>query len=298
VTPFRIGCAAALGALHAIAPAGAQEPPVFRSSVEAVYVDAFVTDRGRALSGLAEADFDLKDNGVPQQIELMAAESLPLTVVLVFDTSSSVVGDRLRALRAASEMFLGELRSADQAALVTFSEEIAWLAGPTADKSVVRSTLARLHPEGATAVFDALYASLVLADRCPRALIVLFTDGQDNTSVLDEAQIRVAAQRSNALIHVVGWSGPEIGGPNAPEMPQVRALREIAEATGGRFWTAGSPAHLEQAFADIARAMSQRYILRYEPSGVERSGWHRLDVRVRGTKARVQARRGYWVPPR
>src|SRR6185295_13314725 len=99
-----------------------------------------------------------------QEVELLTADTRPLQAVLVFDTSSSVAGEKLTALRSAGEAFLDGLRPADEAALVTFSEEITWAAPPTADKRAVRDALARLHPEGATAVFDALFAALTLAD--------------------------------------------------------------------------------------------------------------------------------------
>jgi hypothetical protein len=73
---------------------------------------------------------------------------------------------------------------------------------------------------------------------------------------------------------------------------------QIAEATGGRCWEAASPALLRGAFSAIAEAMSKRYVLRYEPQNVQRSGSHRVDVQLRGRKADVHARRGYWVADR
>ena len=51
------------------------------------------------------------------------------------------------------------------------------------------------------------------------------------------------------------------------------------------------------AFTAIAESMSHRYILRYEPRGVERDGWHRIDIKLRGRKGDLQARPGYWVAP-
>ena len=75
---------------------------------------------------------------------------------------------------------------------------------PTVDRTGVRTALARLRPTGATAVFDALYVALVLSDAHGRALVVLFTDGEDNTSILGERQLRSVAERSNAIVHVVG----------------------------------------------------------------------------------------------
>jgi len=281
----------------------AQTPPKpmeFRSQVAAVYVDAFVTRGDKPLPDLRASDFALRDNGVPQQLELLSAESRPLKAVLVFDTSSSMAGDRIEALRTAGEAFLDGLRPLDQAGLVAFSEDVFWLADPTSDKAAVRRALSRLRAEGATSVYDALYAGIILSEGELRPLIVLFTDGEDNTSWLGDGDLRIVAQRSNALVHVVGWRpplSPEARRklPLQTESPQEQALREIAEAAGGRFWDADSPARLQHAFRAIADAMGHRYVLRYEPTGVEREGWHRIDARLRGVKGDVHMRRGYWV---
>ena len=276
--------------LVAVTPhALAQTPPVFRAEVESTYVDVFVSDGGRAVPGLRASNFELEDNGVPQAIELLSADTRPLQAVLVFDTSSSVAGEKLAALRSAGEAFLDGLRPADEAALVSFSHEISWSAGPTTDKQAVRGALHRLEAKGATALFDALYAALILGDVRGRSLIVLFTDGDDNTSILGDRELRVVAERSNALIHVVGLGD---------RSDQRAILREIAERSGGRFWSPESPQRLREAFAAIAASMGERYVLRYVPQGVRREGWHRLNVRLKGARGTVQARRGYWVAGR
>jgi len=303
--PKLFGVAALLAAAVA-SRASAQAPPVFRASVESVYVDVFVSRGGQPIPGLPASSFELKDNGVRQTPELVAAESRPLRAVLVFDTSSSVVGGRLAALKAAGDAFLKGLRPADQVALVGFSEEIAWLAPATTDKAAVRRALDQLEPEGATAAYDALYAAVALSEDGGRSLIVLFTDGEDNMSFLGEKQLLTAVERSNALVHVVGWRQSEPTEPmpgslteaRLSELDQTLALRQIAEATGGRFWGADSPERLRRAFAEIADAMSHRYILRYEPQGVKREGWHRIEIKLRGQKGDLQARHGYWVAPR
>jgi VWFA-related protein len=293
-------------AVAALVPCvSAQAPPVFRSTVEAVYVDVFVSRGGQPIPGLQAPSFELKDTGVRQAVELVAAESMPLRAVLVFDASSSVIGGRLAALKAAGGAFLRGLRPADEVALVGFSEEIAWLAPATADKAAVRRALDGLEPTGATAAFDALYAAVALSEEGGRSLIVLFTDGEDNMSFLGEKQLLTAVQRSNALVHTVGWREPgrtesvpgRINETELSEEDQTRALRQIAEATGGRFWGADSPERLQRAFAEIADAMSHRYVLRYEPQGVKRDGWHRIELKLRGQKGDLQARHGYWVAP-
>jgi hypothetical protein len=75
----------------------------------------------------------------------------------------------------------------------------------------------------------------------------------------------------------------------------VRTLREIAEHSGGQFWNAGSATDLREAFAAIAASVGERYVLRYQPQGVKRAGWHEVSVRLRGKKGNVRARRGYRV---
>jgi Ca-activated chloride channel homolog len=276
----------------------AQNPPIFRAQVEEVYVDVFVTRSGQPVPGLQASDFELRDNRVVQKPELLSAESHPVLAVLVFDTSSSMEGGRLDALRAAGEGFLDGLRPADQAALLAFSEQITWLAEPTPDKSAVRSALGSLRAQGATSVFDALFTAITLSDPSLRPLIVLFTDGEDNASWLGERQIRAMVERSNALVHVVGWR-PRPEHSNGTLVPVGAALesmwREIAEATGGRFWGADSPERLRVAFTAVADAMRHRYVLRYEAQGVKREGWHRIEVRLKSGKGEAKTRRGYWV---
>jgi Mg-chelatase subunit ChlD len=109
------------------------------------------------------------------------------------------------------------------------------------DKTAVRRALDNLEAAGTTAAFDALYAAVALSEEAGRSLIVLFSDGEDNMSVLSEKQLVTAVERSNALVHTVGWREPalitaEITVPNQALPP----LRQIAEATGGRFWWADS----------------------------------------------------------
>jgi VWFA-related protein len=295
-------------------PAKAQAPAVFGVQVDNVYVDAFVSQRRDPVIGLGAEDFELKDNGVVQHLDLVAAEALPLLAVLVFDSSNSLAGEKLSALQAAARVFLESLRPQDEVSLFAFAGETRWLAPPTTDKAMVARALDELRPGGATAVLDALYAALILPETRARTLVVLFTDGEDNMSWLDWRQTLTVAERANALIHVVGLKPTEAETYASPAdltgrmLPSVKTeameflhtwgMRQIAESTGGRYWEAESPGRLKTAFAAIAETMSQRYILSYEPQGVKRPGWHAIELKLRGRTGDVHARRGYWVADR
>jgi VWFA-related protein len=149
-----------------------------------------------------------------------------------------------------------------------------------------------------------LHSALALLPARARSLVVIFTDGEDNMSWLDDGQVKAEAQRSNAVIHVVGLREPppplvatgsgRVYAPVLTEPDHVRALRQTAEVTGGRFWTAESPDRLRHAFAAIVAAMNSRYVLRFEPSVEAAAGWHPIQLRLRGAKADVRARAGYF----
>jgi VWFA-related protein len=275
-------------------------PPVFRVSVENVYLDAFVTQGGRPVGGLRASDFELKDDGVVQSPELLGVDAAPLLAILAFDTSGSVAGEKLEALRAAGGAFLDVLRPGDQVGLLRFREDVGWMTPPTSDRDAVRLALGRMAAGGATSMLDALYAAIVLPGTETRSLVVLFSDGEDNVSWLDEAQVRQVAERSNALVHIVAIRPREAPSAAArgPEPAYIRGLRRVAEVTGGRLWSAESPSRLTAAFAAVAAAMNERYVLRYEPEGVARAGWHRIELRLRGRSGDVQTRAGYWIGPR
>ncbi len=286
--------------------AAAQQPATFETKIEAVYVDAFVTRKGVAVTGLTASDFELKDNGIRQSVELAAVDAVPVSAVLVLDTSGSVAGDTLASLQVAGRAFLDGLRAGDEATLLTFSHEIRRRVPSTRDLAQVRRGLNDLTAAGHTAIWDALYAGLKVPVGRERAMLVLFTDGQDNLSVLGEEDVLAVAVEANVLVHVVGLSGarpqplfrPGIFGRPPPEEPDgARALRRVAEATGGRFWEAASPSRLKDAFAAILESMKTRYVLRYEPEGVLREGSHRLEVGLRGGAGEVRARRNYIVVP-
>jgi VWFA-related protein len=267
--------------------------------VEAVYLDAFVTRGGQPVRELTATDFELRDDGLVRPLELVAAESLPVVALLVFDTSGSVAGEKLAALRSAAEGFLGIFRPADEIGLLTFSEEISWRVRPTRDHERVRDVLGALRARGATSALDALYAALVLPSVHSRTLVVMFSDGEDNLSWLGEKQVRSVVERSNALVQVVGMRLPPPPGPTgrgpAPEPEAIRVFREIAELTGGSFWAADSPKQIRTAFESLAVALEARCILRFEPAPGRREGWHRIDLRLRSRGGQVQARKGYWV---
>ena len=258
---------------------------MFSSRVDAVRVDVLVVDQGRVVSGLTAADFELRDNGVVQQVTSVTRGDAPVSVVLALDISKSMAGPRLHDLHAAGHALLDGLGTGDRAGVVAFSHVVAQPSPITQDIARVRAALDATQAGGDTALVDAAQAALVLGEaEVGRSLLVVFSDGVDTASFLPEDRVLEAARRANTVAYGV-WAG----GPARPAF-----LRALTEATGGRLLDAGDGPALRQAFVDVLGEARQRYLLAFTPTGVAPGGWHTLAVKVNGRRATVRARAGYF----
>ena len=298
-------------ALVAVAMATLTARQAFKSGVDLVRVDALVSNKGLTVPGLTAADFELRDNGVVQSIHSVALESLPLSLIFVLDMSGSVAGPKMRHLASAVELMLKGLRERDRAGLVTFSHRV-WQRLPLgSDFNRMKAVLTESRAVGGTALHDAVYAGLALSSgQDARPLVVIFSDGIDNTSWLGHDVVERAAQRSDAVVYGVavaalmrpGFAFPaghdEPTGIRMAQVPtylpqQTVFLDAVANATGGRVIKADTTENLPAAFDDIMREFRTRYVVAYSPRGVDTPGWHRIELKVKGRRAEVKARRGY-----
>jgi Ca-activated chloride channel family protein len=259
-----------------------QQTPTFRSGVEAVRVDVLVTRGGVPVTGLTPADFELSDNGVAQQIDRASFEEIPLNVVFALDASMSVAGERMQHLRAAGHAVLERLKPDDQAALVTFGDAVVVRSGLTHDLGAIRAALDRAEPTGDTSLVDASDAALLVGESQPgRALVIVFSDGVEVSSYLDADAVLDTARRSDAVVYGVALRnlGPFLG--------------DLTDATGGELFEIESTRELDAAFVKVLEQFRHRYLLSYTPRGVERGGWHRLQVQLKQGGVQVRARPGY-----
>jgi VWFA-related protein len=265
------------------ARAEGQQPP-FSARVESVRVDVLVLEDGRPVRGLGAADFQITDNGVPQQVDLVSFEQIPLNVVLALDMSDSVAGDRLAQLRDASLAVLDGLTNDDQAALVTFSHIVALGAPLSKDLGVARAALAGAQGAGETSLVDGVYAAMTVGESdVGRALLLVFSDGLDTASWLTADAVLEAAKRSDVVAYSAAIG--TVGG--AP------FLHELSALTGGTLYKIESTKDLRATFLRILDEFRHRYLVSYTPQGVTKDGWHRLDVRVKNRRATIKARPGY-----
>jgi VWFA-related protein len=299
-----------------------QEVYKFELEVRTVYLDVFVTRKGEPVSGLRADNFDVRDSGVRQRVDLLDIEEVPISALLILDTSGSLIGRSLTDLQTAGHAFLDGLSEKDEAGLLGFSHRLQLLSESATDLEPVHQALDRTEAGGLTSLHDALFAGLKLVeDSEGRPLIVLFTDGQDNMSWISERDALNMVRESEAVIYVVGIRPRTLiaptsrtGGPApSPDLHGRRGLsalasrgartpstprfpRKVAELSGGRLVYADSSSKLEEAFLSIHSEMRTRYLLSYTPQGVPEPGWHELEVKVRNLDADVRSRPGYFAP--
>lgn len=256
----------------------------FKSKVEAVRVDVLATERGRPVQGLQPADFEVVDNGVPQQVTYAAYEQISLNVVLVLDASDSVAGERLEHLVDAGNVVLDGLKPDDQAALITFGHSIAIRSKLGKERETVRKALSGVTASGDTSLVDAAYAGILSGESdVGRALVLVFSDGLDVTSWLQPEQVLDIARRSDVVVY-----GVAVRSLAKPEF-----LQNLGDTTGGDLIEVESTKNLTETFMRILDEFRHRYLLSYEPQGVDKAGWHKLEVKVKRAGVKVKARPGY-----
>jgi VWFA-related protein len=278
--------AAALGLsllVGAVLTVDAQQP-VFSTRVEAVRVDVLVTDRGRVLQGLRREDFEIRDEGVLQEVDLVQLEKLPVNVILGLDVSESVNGERLEHLQSAGDSLLARLTEGDRAALLTFSHAVRLRQELTGDVPLLREALANVVPSGQTSLVDGTYGAIALSGSdVGRSLLIVFSDGVDTASFLSPDVVLQSARRSEAVVYGVAMRS----------RIEPTFLKKLGELTGGAVLEIDSTKNLSQTFLRILEEFRQRYLLSFSPRGVPTTGWHRLEVRVKGRRATVNSRAGY-----
>lgn len=283
----------------------------FRSGVDAVRVDALVVDGRRPVAGLTAEDFELRDTGVLQAIDSVALTDVPMSVMVLLDVSTSVSGSTLDRLKEGVGAALAALEPRDRAALITFSSDLRLRADWSGDIRSANGVLQTLQGAGGTSLLDGVFAGLTFGDPTltVRRLLLVFSDGEDTSSWLPRSAVIDKSRRTDTVVYSVTMQGspssyragqPLLFRPGIELSPRDRAvwtespfLDEIADATGGTAFTTKDAGELRGAFTKILTEFRTRYLITYTPQGVDRAGWHPIEVKVKARKGKVTARRGY-----
>jgi Ca-activated chloride channel homolog len=263
------------------------------SEVTRVLVDASVQDKsGKFVRALSGTDFEIREDGVPQTLDLAGEEDQPATFALLVDSSQSMAR-RMDFVRETARRLVGFMRARDRMIVVPFSKKLEAITGPTNDHPTVTEAIDHITSGGGTAILDSLTQLAAHMSHVEgRRAIVLITDGYDEHSETKFDDALKAVKAAQATVYVVA-----IGGVAGISLKGEQFLRTLARETGGRIFLPSREEELQSVHTVLSSDVQNRYLLSYTPSNQDIDGkWRAITVTVADHNLKVRARAGYFAP--
>jgi Ca-activated chloride channel homolog len=306
--------AVALAALAALAvhaqqakkPAPAQgddNPLVFKVGTRRVVCNTTVLDKsGHHVTDLKQSNFTVLENGQPQTITVFKREDVPVSLGLVIDNSGSMRDKRAKVAAAAKALVLDSNKD-DEEFVVNFNDD-AFLDLPqgqdfTNDITMLEEALSRIDSRGGTAMRDAIRMSIDhLRDKGHRSkkVLVVVTDGNDNSSVINLENLVKSAQQNEVLIYAVGLLSEE---EKSEARKAKKDLNILTETTGGESFFPKDISEVDRIAHQVAHDIRNQYTIEYAPSNAAMDGSYRkIQIAVNAPgKLQVRTRSGYYATP-
>jgi Ca-activated chloride channel homolog len=270
---------------------------VFKKEVDEVTLHATVVDpTNHIVTNLAKGDFTVLEDGKPQKITSFRSEDIPVALGIVIDNSGSM-RDKRPAVNAAALNLVRSSNPQDQVFIVNFNEEYFLDQDYTGSIPKLKDALERIESRGGTALYDAVVASsdhLKKSGALEKKVLLVVTDGEDNASTESlEQALRRLEEQNGPTVYTIGLLSEE------HSKKSRRALREMAEDTGGVAFFPKDLSEVEAITQQIAHDIRNQYTIQYKPSTPQSAGGYRT-VKVEATakgykKLQVRTRSGYYA---
>jgi len=277
-------------------PAG-QQAGVFRSGAKMVPIYATVTDpQGALVPNLTREDFEILDNAVRQELVVFENQTQPITAIVMLDSSGSMTNS-LKLVKAGAEQFTIRLLPQDKAQVGAFNDKVEFSGTFTSDRDELVAALRELDFGNPTRLYDAIDQSLDrLAAVEGRRVIVVLTDGDDNSSKVGQGDVLSRALADEVMIYGIGLESEYFDGIRRVRTNPDRVVRKLAEETGGGYYLLKATADLNTTFTRIAQELHSQYVLGFSPEVLD-GKVHKLDVRVKKASMTARARKSYVASP-
>lgn len=273
--------------------------PRISSTVNEVQLSFSAMHRGHFVTDLQTQELKLLDNNTPPARigSFWKTEDLPLKIAFVVDASGSVATS-FRTEQRSANRFLDKLlhRPGDEAAIISFTAEVATDQDFTADRRQLAAAIKGLHAtQQGTAIFDALqYACEKLKANggasAERKVIVLLTDGDDNASHSKLIDTVRRAQQNDITMYIVQVNAGIFGKHSKERL----GLQVLADETGGKLYEAD--ANYSPAFKKIEEELRSQYVVTYTPAAWQSDGrFRRISLRALRSGIRIHCRPGYYA---
>ncbi len=278
--------------------------PGFGTQIGVQLVELYVvaTDKsGVPVTGLEREDFEVREDGEPQEIETFAAAGdLPLTIGLAIDTSSSLFL-RMPAVQRASRDFTRSLISnRDRAFLVEFGQEPRLVQRTTTNLNAIVDGISSFEPQGTTPVWEAVALSLEeLAPVRGRRALVVFYDGDDEDLDFSYRRALSLARKTEVPIYlmVMNDAAARSEGRSFKARSFVSRLERMASAGGGRVYYLSTEEDLDRVFRAIGDELRSHYLLTYYPqSAAGGPQWREVEVDIQRRGIDARTIEGYGTP--
>ena len=299
--------------------------PVFKSKVDLVVLSFTVTDnKGKYVNGLKPSDFKILEDGIPQKLATFAEGSKPpqqiladgsmrpllpgspealkagearggeafvgTNVFVLFDTSNFMYRGSVYAEDAIADFVRG-LDKADSVAVYTFSRNLSRAAPLTGDRNDAIMGLRKAVAGDDTALYNGLLLSLRDAAKVPgRKVVIVFSNGPDNASMVAPDDVRAVAEDEGIPIYVISTNDVN----KDPISSSV--FRRLASRTGGKAYWAKTWQKQVEAFDQIREDLGNSYFVTYYPVANPNEGFRKIAIQIpsdTGKHYRVQSRPGY-----
>ena len=299
----RLALAVALAA--ACAAALSAQGQRIRSGVELVSLNVTVTEgggTGKYLTDLKEEEFEVYEDGARQKVTFFSRTLQPISLALLLDTSASME-ERMSVAQEAAIGFAKQLRKEDQASVIDFDSQVRILSPFTNDAAALEKAIRTTSPNGSTSLYNAIYISLkelkkvkaTATSEIRRQAIVLLSDGDDTSSLIEFEEVLDLAKRSETVIYAIGLRQGELARREFKEAEFV--LKQLSNETGGRAYFVNDARELQKIYQSIWDELSSQYSIAYSSANPKRDGaWRRIQVRLLRPNASARTKLGYYGP--
>ena len=270
-------------------------------STQTVPIYATVIDGERRLvTDLQQQEFEVYDNGKLQVLTNFENGITPFTSVVMLDTSGSMTMN-LEFVKQAAEEFIIRLLPADKAKVGAFNDKIQILPKDepfTAD----RDRLIRILKDGLdfgypTRLWDAVNESIASLERLDgRRVVVVFTDGDDTGSRVDEQEVLLRAREKDVMIYAIGMQSDFFNGQTRVRTRPARGLRKLSDETGGGYFELTKKDDLGPTFTRVAQELHSQYVLGFSPATLD-GKVHKIEIKTKRSGTTVRGRKSYLAAP-
>ena len=271
---------------------------MYRSETRLVVLHCSVLDkRDNLVTNLTKDDFKVLENGKEQQIRLFRREDIPISLGLIIDNSGSM-RDKRQKVEAAALALVKASNPQDEVFIVNFNDDFFLDVPITHEVSKLEEGIARIDSRGGTAMRDALSVSLDYLKeegKMDKKVLLVVTDGADNTSMLTLEKLVQKLQEEEVLLYAIGILGDE---SNRDRRRAQRGLEELTKASGGVAYFPKDLTEVQEITLQVAKDIRNQYTIAYTPENLDFEGeFRRVEVRTNNRNLQVRTRTGYYAKP-